>query len=154
MHFLYYSLVHLVLSCFHRSYISPSSSSYLAHPTPHRTARQQFRQSSPTLHLLFASCCFTHVPLSSAVHFSCLSFSFCWHTDSTNFTVCTLNIRSFLYPFILLPCLLTILTFSAELKPGIRPTTTSAEIFNCTPTQLHLTQCPAQRLWLLSWPSG
>ena len=64
MHFVYYSLVLLVLSSFfHRSYIAPFSRAHSAHPTPHLTSCQQFSHLTytpsavclllPRLHTLF-----------------------------------------------------------------------------------------------------
>ena len=141
MHFVYYSLVLLVLSSFfHCSYIAPFNRVYSAHPMPHLTSCQQFGHltytpSSVCPLLPRSRTLFFRSPFLPA--FLSLSGDIELNPGPTNFTVCTLNIRSILHPLHSAALSDLIDAHNPDLfcltETWIRPTTTSAELYNCTP---------------------
>ena len=150
----------LPLSCFlHHSFISSSTDhSNLSHPMPYRTACLPYSHLHPHF-----------IPFLSAVHspahlsFRCpllLAFLFLsgdieLNPGPVSFTLCTLNIRSILHP--LHSAALSDLIDAHNLhlfcltETWIKPTTTSAELLNCTPPKYTLLSVPRKSLRQLRW---
>jgi len=155
MCFLYHLFFILALSYFlHHSFMSSSTDhSNLSHPMPTVPPVSSTRTCTHTpspFYLLFthprtlSSCC----PLLLAFLF--LSGDIELNPGPVSFTLCTLNICSILHPLHSAALSDLIDAHNTDLfcltETWIKPTTTSAELLNCTPSKLYPTQRPSQSL--------
>jgi len=152
MHLLYYSFVFLVMSSFLRRSTTSSSHSRCspsAYDTAHPTASQQFSHltRTPVAALLVT-------PRSRALRY-CRLFLIAFlflsgdieiNPGPSSFTVCTLNIRSILHPLHSAAVSDFVDTYNPDLfcltETWIKPSTTSAELLNCTPPNYTLHSVP------------
>jgi len=156
MHPLYFSLVLVVISSFlHRSRTSLSSPFHHPHPMTHLTVRQQFCHlnyipSAVCLLLPHSRTLTSHSPfllvfllLSGHIELNQNHME----VNKTNFSICTLNIGSILHPL----HSAAICDLSDAHNLDFFGLTETCYHFCWTsqlhPSQLHLTQCPAQTLW-------
>jgi len=140
--FLYNIVFLLALSSFLHHYLMPSSSnqSKLSHPMPYPTACLQYSHLTHTpslFRLLFTRPRTLCSRCPFLLDFLFLSDDTELNSRPVNFTLCTLNIRSILHS--LHSAALSDL-FDAHnpdlfclTKTWIKPTSTSAELLNCTP---------------------
>jgi len=144
----------VVLSFLHHCFMSSSTDhSNVSHPMPYRTACLQYSQLTHTpspIYLLFTrprTLC-SRCPLLLAFLF--LSGDIELNPGPVSFTLCTLNICSILHPLHSAALSDLIDAHNTDLfcltETWIKPTTTSAELLNCTPSKLYPTQRPSQSL--------
>jgi len=152
MHFAYYSCVFFFLSSFlHRSPTSSSCNhSHPTHSSLHHTTCQQHSQLTHTLSatfLLFAHArVFFRSPSLLAFLLLLLSSDTELNPGPAAFTVCTLNIHSILHPLHSAALSDLIDSHNPDLfcltETWTKPTTTSAELLNCTPRNYFFTSIP------------
>ena len=151
MCFMYHLFFLLALSSFlHHSFMSSSTDhSNVSHAMPYRTASLQYSHLTHTpspFYLLFTRprTLSSRCPLLLAFLF--LSGDIELNPGPVSFTLCTLNIRSILHPLHSAALSDLIDTHNPDLfcltETWIKPTTTSAELSNCTPPNYTLLSVP------------
>ena len=150
VHLLYYSFVLFLASAFllRSTTLSFSQSHGSAHHTsPHHTASQQYSHCTTfAAFLLFTRSCTLCFHSLFLLLFVLLSGDIELNSGPSAFTLCTLNICSILHPVHSAALSDLIDTDNPDLfcptETWIKPTTTAAELLNCTPAHYSLISTP------------
>ena len=152
MHLPYYSFVLFLASAFllqSTTFCSSLSHGSAHHTSPHHTASQQYLYLNSTTFaaaLLFTCSRSLRFRSLFLLLFVLLSGDIELNPGPSPFTPCTLNIRSILHPLHSAALSDLIDTHNPDLfcltETWIKPTTTTAELLNCTPTHYSLISTP------------
>ena len=149
MHLLYYSFVVFLSSAFLLQSITFCSSQSHCHTSPHHTASQQYSHLNRTTFaaaLLFTRSHSLRFRSLFLLLFVLLSGDIELNPGPSAFSLCTLNIRSILQPLHSAALSDLIDTHNPDLfcltETWIKPTTTAAELLNCTSPHYSLLSAP------------